>query len=176
MEIYGREIARELYMNQKTVANVLSRLESENILRSRTEGRNRLYKLNLLNPTLIHTLSIVEEEKAALFRMESGLGREFIDKVVEGKSALVVIFGSYAKGTQKKDSDLDVLVLSPFKVNLKEVQKFYGIKASIKEYTQEEFTDALAGGDYLIKEVLRNHIILQGTHLFVKMVLEGVNE
>lgn len=176
VEIYGRETARELSMNQKTVANVLSRLEKENLLRSKTEGRNRIYRLNLLNPTLMHIISMVEEEKAARFRKESGLGSEFIDVLLKSGSPLVVVFGSYAVGSQKKDSDLDIMVLSPFDTDLSEVERFYGIKASIKEYTQEEFKDALAKGDFLIKEVLRYHVILLGSDLFVKTVMEAIHE
>jgi len=175
-EVYGREAARELGMNQKTVANVLLRLEIENILRSKTEGRNKIYRLNLSNPALMHILSMVEEEKAVRFREESGLGRDFIDEILKSGSPLVIIFGSYANGTQKKNSDVDILVLSPFDADLSNVQKFYKIKASVKEYTEEEFREALKSGDFLIKEVLRKHIVLVGSDIFVKMILEVFHE
>ena len=175
-EVHGREAARELGMNQKTVANVLLRLEKDNILRSRTMGRNRLYKLNLSNPALMHILSMVEEEKAVLFREESNLGRDFIDALVKSGSPLVLIFGSYANGTQKKKSDVDILALSPFQADLSDVQKFYKIKASVKEYTEGEFKEALKSGDFLITEVLRKHVVLVGSDLFVKIVLEVFHE
>ena len=175
-EVHGREAARELGMNQKTVANVLLRLEKDNILRSRTMGRNRLYKLNLSNPALMHILSMVEEEKAVLFREESNLGRDFIDALVKSGSPLVLIFGSYANGTQKKKSDVDILTLSPFHADLSDVQKFYKIKVSVKEYTEGEFKEALKSGDFLITEVLRKHVVLVGSDLFVKIVLEVFHE
>lgn len=175
-EIYGREAARELGMNQKTVSNVLLRLERENILKSKTEGRNRVYRLNLSNPALIHILSMVEEEKAVRFREGSGLGRDFIDEILKSKSPLVLIFGSYADGTQKKNSDVDILALSPFDPDLSDVQKFYKIKASVKEYTEEEFKEALKSDDFLITEVLRKHVVLVGSDLFVKMILEVFHE
>ncbi|UCE37351.1 MAG: nucleotidyltransferase domain-containing protein [Thermoplasmata archaeon] len=175
-EIYGREAARELNMNQKTVSNVLLRLEKENILRSKTEGRNKVYRLNLSNPALMHILSMVEEEKAVRFREESGLGRDLIDEIIKSRSPLVIIFGSYADGTQKKNSDVDVLALSPFDADLSDVQKFYKIKASVKEYTEEEFREALKSGDFLITEVMRKHIVLVGSDIFVKIVLEVFHE
>jgi predicted nucleotidyltransferase len=175
-EVYGREAARELFMNQKTVSNVLKRLEKENILRSKMEGRNKVYRLNHSNPALMHVLSIVEEEKAVRFREISGLGRDFIDEILKSKSPLVVIFGSYADGTQKRNSDVDILALSPFDVDLTDVQNFYKIKASVKEYTEEEFESALRSGDFLIMEVIRNHVVLIGSDLFVKMILEVLHE
>ncbi|UCG67996.1 MAG: nucleotidyltransferase domain-containing protein [Thermoplasmata archaeon] len=175
-EVYGREAARELEMIQKSVSNVLLRLENENILRSKIEGRNKVYRLNLSNPALMHILSIVEEEKAVRFRENSGLGRDFVDEILKSKSPLIIIFGSYADGTQKKNSDIDILALSPFDADLSDVQKFYKIKASVKEYTEEELKEALKSGDYLITEVLKKHIVLVGSDLFVKMVLEVLHE
>jgi hypothetical protein len=68
------------------------------------------------------------------------------------------------------------ITLSPFDANLSDVQKFYKIKASVKEYTEEELKEALLGGDFLIKEVLKKHIVLVGSDLFVKMVLEAFHE
>jgi predicted nucleotidyltransferase len=174
-EVYGREAARELSMNQKTVSNILKRLEKENILRSKMEGRNKVYRLNHSNPALMHVLSIIEEEKAVQFREGSGLGRDFIDEILNTKSPLVIIFGSYANGTQKRNSDVDIIALSPFDVNLSDVEKFYKIKASVKEYTEEEFIEAFRSGDFFITEVIRNHVVLVGSDLFVKMLLETYN-
>lgn len=176
MEIHGHEAARVLEMNQKTVSNVLSRLEEENILRSKTVGKNKVYKLNLLNPVLMNILSMVEEEKAVRFRKTSGVGKEFIDRVLEGGSPLVVIFGSYAEGVARKDSDVDILVISPFNADLREMERFYGIKASIKEYTMQEFMDGINKDDFLIKEILKSHVILLGSNIFVKIALEALHE
>ena len=175
-EVYGRKAARELGMNQKTVSNVLLRLERENILRSKIEGRNRVYRLNLSNPALIHIMSMVEEERAVRFRQESKLGRDFFEKILRSKSPLVVIFGSYANGTQKTNSDVDILALSPFEADLSGIQKFYKIKTSLKEYTEKEFKDALRSADFLITEVLRKHVVLVGSDLFVKMIMEELHE
>ena len=175
-EVYGRKAARELKMNQKTVSNVLLRLETDNILKSKTEGRNRIFRLNLSNPALIHIMTMVEEERAVRFREESKLGRDFFEMILKSKSPLVVIFGSYADGTQKRNSDIDILALSPFRADLSSIQKFYKIKTSVKEYTEEEFKEALRFGDFLIAEILRNHVVIVGSDLFVKIILEELHE
>ena len=174
--LHGREIARELEMNQKTVSNVLSGLEAEGVLRSMTEGRNRLYSLDFRNLAIRHVLSMVEAEKAVGFVGSSALGSGFVEKLLASGSPMVVIFGSYAAGTQRKDSDLDLLVLSPFKASLSEVERFYGVEASVKEYSKGEFALALAEGDKFIKEVLRNHVILVGAEFFVRSVLDAASE
>ena len=174
-QIHGWEAARELNMNQKTVSNVLSKMEKENILRSRTEGRNKIYRLNLMNPGIMHVLAMTEEERTLRFRTDTVL-KELIHELIKSNSPMVVVFGSYADGTNKKGSDIDILVLSPFQADLSKIEMFYKIKTSIKEYTEEEFREALKSGDFLIKEVLRNHVVLYGVDLFVKMVLEEIHE
>ena len=44
--LYGSMIAKKNTLNQKTVSNVLSFLEKENILNFKTEGKNKIYSLN----------------------------------------------------------------------------------------------------------------------------------
>jgi len=40
---YGRDIAKRLKLNQKTVANMLNELEREDILKYSREGKNKYY-------------------------------------------------------------------------------------------------------------------------------------
>ena len=47
--VYGREIARKLKMNQKTVSNTLKKLEKENVLKFEKQGKNKYYFLNKFN-------------------------------------------------------------------------------------------------------------------------------
>ena len=124
----------------------------------------------------MHIMTMVEEERAVRFRQESKLGRDFFEMILKSKSPLVVIFGSYADGTQKRNSDVDILALSPFEADLSGIQRFYKIKPSVKEFTEEEFKEALRIGDYLITEILRNHVVIVGSDLFVKIILEELHE
>ena len=65
-KIYGREIARKLKMNQKTVSNLLNKLEKDNILKFSQEGKNKYYFLNKLNQTTKEMIKLVEINKRIL--------------------------------------------------------------------------------------------------------------
>src|SRR3989338_3592137 len=51
--VYGRDIAKKHKLNQKTVSNILLKLEKENILKFETQGKNKYYFLNRFNPNII---------------------------------------------------------------------------------------------------------------------------
>ena len=65
--IYGGQISKKLKMNQKTVSNVLNTLEKENIVKYSTEGKNKYYFLNKLNPKLADIIKIIEIERKNIF-------------------------------------------------------------------------------------------------------------
>ena len=60
-ELYGRAIASKLKMNQKTVSNVLTKLEKRHIIKFKQEGRNKYYFLNKLNPSTKEMIKLVDE-------------------------------------------------------------------------------------------------------------------
>ena len=61
--IYGGQIAKKIHMNQKTISNILNNLESKNIVKYSTEGKNKYYFLNKLNPHTPEILKILEIER-----------------------------------------------------------------------------------------------------------------
>ena len=105
-----RQISRLTKMALKSTQNVVAGLEREGVLKSKMEGKNKYFTLNLSN---IRTKSYILQ--AELYRA---------DKFVEQFSPLkiflkslttnipIIVFGSYARREATKESDLDVLVLS----------------------------------------------------------------
>ena len=71
---------------------------------------------------------------------------------------MIILFGSYAKFIPKNDSDIDIYVETTDK-NLKEniqiINNLLGVK--IGEFNPN---------DLLIKEIIKNHIIIQGGETF----------
>jgi len=171
--IHGREVSRKTRITQKSVVNVLARLKQKHILRSSTEGRNKYYALNLDNPSIEHLLCEFEEEKAARFIQRSNLPREYFDVFHRTQSPLVVVFGSYAKEKQDEGSDLDLLVVSPWDADVTGLIKVYGIRPSVKEYSLRDIQAAVRNGDYLINEIIKDHVILNGSNLYVRILMEA---
>jgi len=55
-------------------------------------------------------------------------------------------------------------------MEIKKIGKIYGKEISIKTSTVKNFNKGLITGDTLIKEILKNHIILQNPDLFVNLL------
>ncbi len=163
--IYGGQVAKKLKMNQKTVANVLNFLEKQNILKYSTEGKNKYYFLNKLNPQIPDILKILEiGRKNNFFDKYPKLKELFIalEKRAEG---ILVIFGSYANFTSNEKSDLDVFVMGKIR-EIRDLEEKYTIKINVVKSNREKFNK----DDVFIKEIIKNHIILKGVEEFIELI------
>jgi len=167
-KLTGSFIAQKNNLNQKTVANYLNKLEKEFILKSKTQGKNKLYFLNLDNKEIVKNFIISTEHLRTInFYKKNSLIKEIAEKINPFIKGIAIIFGSYAKGIQKKDSDLDIFIIG--KANEKEldiISKTYRIEISLKIYPKLE-------QDILTKEVIKNHIIIKNAEQFIGEILNG---
>jgi len=153
-----REIARKLNISHTMARHKLDALLKENVVDFATEGKNKAYFLK--NTAEARAYAIMAEKYAlvkALHRYPELRG--FTDKVMaDDRIKLAIIFGSYAKGIAKKDSDID-LYIETEDIKLKKEIQLSDSKLSVKigKYNKESL---------LIKEIEKNHIILKGAELY----------
>lgn len=162
--VYGREIAKRYKLNQKTIANTLNKLEKNDILKYKIEGKNKYYFLNSFNPLIKELVQTIEVEKKADFLKSHKSIAEFIRKIEQKSEGIVVLFGSYARGTADKESDLDLLIIG--KSNLEDLEKSFGKKLNVVKSTKEKFDM----NNPFIQEVLGNHIVLKGAEEFINLI------
>src|SRR3990167_10716484 len=91
--IYGRNIAKQLKMNQKTVSNILNKLEKENILKFSIEGKNKYYYLNKFNSNIKEIVKLIEIQRKIEFLDRYKKFRELFDKINERAKGTLIIFG-----------------------------------------------------------------------------------
>ena len=100
--------------------------------------------------------------------------KEILEKADEFMQGIVIVFGSYAKGIQKEDSDLDLFIVGKYDEDkIKEVGKKYGIDINIKSYPMKIFGKELHD-DILLKEVVGNHTIIKDAEGFVRRVVKWI--
>jgi len=169
IKLTGSFIAKKKGLNQKSAANTLNELERENILKSKIEGRNKLYYLNLDNRIQSYLIS-VEYLRTFNFLEKNPIIKEIISKLQS--KGILIIFGSYAKNLQKKDSDLDLLIIGNYnEKNIKELEKIYNLEINIKKYDLSIFKKP----DHLFNEVIKDHILIKGGEDFVENLLDNGN-
>lgn len=163
--IYGGQVAKKLRMNQKTVANILNSLEKQNIVKYSTEGKNKYYFLNKLNPQISDILKIIELERKNQFIRKYPALKELFSILEKRASGTLIIFGSYANFTSNEKSDLDVFILGK-SGDVEDLEEKYNLKINIVKSNKNKFNKE----DTFIKEVIKNHIILKGVEEFIDLI------
>lgn len=164
-KIYGRQIASKLKMNQKTVSNMLNRLEKEGILKYSTEGKNKYYFLNRLNPQIKDIIKMLEIARKNKFIQKHSKLKDLFYALEKRTNGTLIIFGSYANFTSNKESDLDVFVIGSIE-NTEDLENLYKIKINIINSDREKINKE----EVFVKEVIKNHIIIKGVEEFVELI------
>jgi len=171
-EIYGRELVGKVKISQKNIALTLNELENEGVLSSKTKGNVKHYFLNKENPLIKKYLILFEIQNSIEFLKKNPKINHIFEKFVSIDN-IICIFGSYAKGIQKKDSDLDLFIIGRFdEKEIKRIGDVYNIKISIKGGNYSDFIDSLKRNNLLMNEILDSHIIILGYEKFVNEVIK----
>ena len=166
-EIYGRQLIGKVKLSQKAIALTLEELEKESILKARKQGNIKLYYLNIESIEIKDMLIIVEylkkKEFLAKHRTLAHLFKE--DKRIIG------IFGSYAKDTQKEDSDIDVFIIGKkIPEDYEKKGKKFDLDVSIKYFSEKEWQQLVKNKNNLWKEIISHHVLIFGMEKFVNVV------
>ena len=172
-EYYIREVEKLLKVSSRTALVTLAKLEKKGILVSKTKGKIKTYAIK--NSTLSREFFLLTEQyKKIQFLEKNHLIKEILEKADEFMQGIVIVFGSYAKGIQKEDSDLDLFIVGKYDEDkIKEVGKKYGIDINIKSYPMKIFEKELHD-DILLKEVVGNHTIIKDAEGFVRRVVKWI--
>ena len=167
-KFYLRQISKLAKLPLKTCQNILVDLEKERILKSKIEGKNKYFSLNLDNISVKSYLLKAEIHKTDLFLEKYSEFKTFLKSI--NTNALIIIFGSFAKLKAGKDSDLDLFIVS----NKEEKLPFHLLPHKVHQNSLKEksFKKAIVEKETLIKEIEENHIILNNHSSYVNIIWE----
>jgi|SRR3989344_3690004 len=165
---YLREISKLSKLPLKTCQNTLLNLEKAKILKSKTEGKNKYFSLNLENIKTKSYLQQTEIYQTDLFTEKYPQFKMFLKSLKT--NIPIIVFGSFAKFTADKNSDLDLLIISDRELKL----PFHLLPYKPHQINMPEKTllKAINQQEDLIKEIEKNHIILNN-HSFYTNVMWG---
>jgi predicted nucleotidyltransferase len=172
-EYYIREVEKLLKVSSRTALVTLAKLEKKGILESKKRGKIKVYSIR--RSTLSREFFLLAEQyKKIQFLEKNHLIKEIFEKADEFMKGIVIVFGSYAKGIQKEDSDLDLFIVGKFdEKKIKEVSKKYGITINIKSYPLKIFEKEIHE-DILLKEIVGNHVLIKDAEGFVRGVVKWI--
>jgi len=163
--VYLREISRLANIPLNNVQQAVSSLEKDKILKSRIQGKNKYFSLNLDNV----------KSKLYLLHAEIYKTQAFLEKYPQCKLFMkehidipIIVFGSFAKFTAKDDSDLDLLIIAAEGTKLP--LHLLPYKVHDIRITKKSFVKALEKQETLIKEIEESHVILNDHSFYVDVM------
>jgi len=175
ISLHARDIGKLLNTSHMTLLPYLTRLEELKILHSTMVGRNKQYTLNKENILTKYYLTASEQVVTLNYLEKNFLMRKLSEHLnsIDIMNPLI-LFGSHAKGYADEESDIDLFYIGkiPEKqlLHIKKFETIYGKKINIKTVSTENFNIGLRTGDILIKEIVRDHIVLCNPDPFVTML------
>ncbi len=163
-QYYLREISKLTKIPLKTTQNLISDLEKDKIITSIISGKNKYFKLNLDNIQTKFLLLQAEIQKTQIFLNKYPIFKTFLKDIK--KNTPIIIFGSFAKLSATKDSDLDILILSKEKLSL----HLLPYKTHKIILTIPTFIKSIEKKETLIKEIQENHIILNNHSFYINIM------
>jgi predicted nucleotidyltransferase len=155
---HPRKLAKDLDISHTTVLRKLEGLLDENVVDFRKEGKNRVY---FLKKTLEARVYIYVAEWYALGELvkEASHLRSLVRTIQEREDIpLAILFGSYAKGTADRKSDIDLYIETDDREIKRELERSHSrLSVKIGIWDSENL---------LIQEIVKNHVIVRGVERF----------
>lgn len=153
-----RQIARILSKSHTTVLRRINSLMEENALDYSREGKNKVFYVrnNQIAGNYAHSAELYKFSKLLKGYPELNIICADLRKMIP--EGMIILFGSYAKGTAKQDSDIDIYAeraQSRQKNKIAETHPNLSVKSGVFD------TKSL-----LIREIVKDHIIIRGVEEF----------
>ncbi|MEF8847321.1 MAG: nucleotidyltransferase domain-containing protein [Candidatus Paceibacterota bacterium] len=181
-EYHLRELARELEINHASLRPHLDSLKKKGVIKEKEQGRNKVFSLNHKSDLLPYYLIQAEADRTAEFLEGNNTIRSFWknfrDKVpYERRQDIetLILFGSFAKKTEDKKSDIDLFLAAAKKTSEKVTETCSKLETVTGRTIELEKTNSLRNllahqGLGTFGEVIHNHVILLGIENFVRTV------
>lgn len=167
-----REISQKLKADYKNTSQALGDLNPE-IYSKKKQGNTCLIEFNPSNN--IETLSVEEKRTEELLSKNPKLKvvRKYIEEL-NYPFLIVLIFGSYAKKTETKNSDIDICIILDDKDKSSELYEklnLLSLNLEIQEFTSKEFVSMIEKRkNNLGNEIVKNNIILYGKENYYNLI------
>jgi predicted nucleotidyltransferase len=187
------EIKRKINLSYDRVHKYLKDLEKSKILTSVVKGKTKLYKANLENMLTLKLFETFEIQKRERFYKKNPDIRALLErftedvlKQIKDKTLIMILFGSVAREKYNRESDVDILIITPnlSKSQLDSIKKI--IEKTASEYSSiyerelvplviklSEFTEGLKAKRDFYQEIWLDRIVLYGESRFFEEIAQG---
>jgi predicted nucleotidyltransferase len=147
-DFHLREISRRTKVSAPYVKKELAQLRKINLVKETVRGNLKLYRINKDSP-------IIEDIKRIFLKTDS-LGCFLSEKLSElGKIDYALIYGSFARGEETENSDIDLLIIGTV-----DEEKLITVIGNIEKKIAREVNYILWTADEFEKRARKRHNLL----------------
>jgi len=169
------QIAKLLKKDYKNAHNIITRLSKMQLVQLQPFGNSyRVSLINRMHPLIFETEYLRRSE--LLKKKDIAVMYSYFNGM-HSKLYILLVFGSYAKKTQTKHSDIDLMFIVPDAAEEKmekEIQNIAGtlpLKIHINIFKESDFKAMKNSKEITVgSEAIKNNIILQGIEPYYGMV------
>jgi predicted nucleotidyltransferase len=179
------QIAIDTGLTYVTVHKIIPILFQRKLIKIEKKGKNNLISIDFENSRTEDLTSAIIDEKTILIKKHPKIFVliKDIEQALVGKFFILLLFGSYAKEKEKKNSDIDLLFILPerksieeYKEKIDKVMKLTTLKKDINLVSTDDFIEMLNQKYSVGREAFEEGIVLFGAEHFYMMVKEYVGK
>lgn len=155
---YVRQLATRLKEDPANLGRELLRLETAGIVSSTKQGNQKYFQVNRQCPFYSELMGLVRKTVGVIGAVKAAL--EDIPGI-----QIALVYGSFAKGDERRDSDVDLMIVGNVALDLLDpalagVEDRLGRTVNYAVYNQEEFTLKRKKRNGFIRDVLNGPKIM----------------
>lgn len=156
-EFHLSDIARRTGLSPPGVSKELANLVKAGLVKRRDQGNLSFYRIN--------QDGIIFSEMKRIFLKYEIFSEILSEELAKERIKYALIYGSFAKGTEKEGSDIDLLVIGDVPENhllraIPKIERSTGREINFILWTEKEFREKVQKKIPLIREILETPIIM----------------
>ncbi len=175
-ELNIRTLSKASRMDYKNVHAIVKRLEKASLVRLEKFGpSSRVTLVRRAHPLVFE--AEYERRKRLLNDKNVAVALNDLQNAVTSRCYVLLVFGSYAKGTQTKRSDIDVMFLVPdgkeerFEREAGRAASVLPLPIHVLVFSETQFAEMLRAKEPSVgTEALKNNIIVHGVEAYYEMI------
>ena len=156
-EFHQNDIARRIHISSPAVSNELTNLVKIGLVSKRHQDNMLFYKIN--------KNSIIFDEMKRIFLKYETFTEMLSEKLVKEEIKYSLIYGSFAKGTEKETSDIDLLIVGDVLEDhilriISNMERNINREINFILWTEKELKEKIKKNIPLIREILHTSVIM----------------
>jgi predicted nucleotidyltransferase len=156
---YLSELATHLGTSPSSLQRELDSLTKGGVLTRKEDGRRTYYKAKVESPVFESLRGLLSKTAGLIPALQSELAR-FRDKI-----AWAAVFGSFARGEETPESDIDILLVGDAATpdllpTLRRIEQRFGREVNLVRYSEKEFRDKVRDRDHFLTSVTKGPVIV----------------